>query len=90
MQEFIFLKIFYGYGFRGSGDLGWSSFVPSVVLGRLHIFAELQAPLQEAVVCGLGRSQSIAKALIPPVWSFVISNDDSPTVHPVQNEDKLN
>lgn len=25
-----------------------------------------------------------------PVWSFVISNDDNPSVHMVQNEDKLN
>lgn len=32
----------------------------------------------------------LAGLCVPPAWSFVISNDDNPSVHTVQNEDKLN
>lgn len=50
----------------------------------------LWVPLVEAMMCGIVRSQSVAGLCFPPVWSFVISNDDNPSVHTVQNEDKLN
>lgn len=38
----------------------------------------------------LGEVRVLSGLSFPPAWSFVISNDDNPSVHAVQNEDKLN
>lgn len=38
----------------------------------------------------LGEVVALAGLCFLPVWNFVISNDDNPSVRTVLNEDKLN
>lgn len=62
-------------------SVSWSEVQIFLVLCRQYTLDDLWVPLMWALMCEL---------CFPPAWSFVISNDDNPSVHTVQNEDKLN